>query len=125
MENEQEQAQEPAPNPSKAGMNPVVYDQGLSEESALNRILYRLHHIDLTIQKKKTVLQEGNIAKLEVEIFAHLALEQDLIDVCRELASLTYVSIQQLRNGMLGIANLALANSNFQQEQGSATPPNA
>jgi len=88
--------------PEKA-MTENQYMAGITTDYALNRLLFRLNHIEKAIEKKKLVLREGNIASLEREIHDHLTLMQDLLDVNRELAAMAHVSVNQIINGVEGI----------------------
>jgi hypothetical protein len=89
---------EKARNPSQEALSPAQYEKGMSVPEALNRILFRLNHIELTLAQKRATLYAGNIANLEAEVGGALVTVQDLVDTMREAVSLTYVSIQQIRN---------------------------
>ena len=70
------------------------------DNAAVERLLFRLGHIEKEMVNHCKVLEAGNIAKLEVEIFKQIQNYRDLVDTFRELLTL------------------------LRQEQGIASPPN-
>lgn len=90
-------------NVSAEGLNPYLLEKGFSKKN-FDRIVFRLNHVEKTLRNKSEILREGNVSSLEAEIYQHLGIQQDLIDICREMATLIQVSLQQ--------------------EQGVAPPPN-
>ena len=92
-------------NVSFKNLHPAQLAKGIGAQDSIDRLMFRLNFVEKCFGNKKTILEAGNIALLEIEMRDICSHVQDLIDVMRELATLTAVSI-------------------FRQEQGLISPPN-
>lgn len=90
-------------NPSEKALTPEALDRGM-DVRAVERLVFRVNHIEEQIDLRRKILSAGNIARLEHEISMLAGIVQDLADIVREAVTLKLID--------------------FRQEQGLISPPN-